>query len=168
MNSRLQACLGSVLLLFGLPEPSAKADPWFATGAVTRGDFNNDGSRELVVSSPQSDGERGTVYVIDLDAGSSTAWTRDTSGLAGSLFWQYVTAPYAGSDPASAPGFWDAVDLVTESQSASPSWTLTIVWPRMDDAIHAFLSGNDWVQRWRDLSANTSGGNGVYNGDTDP
>ena len=80
------------------------------------------------------------------------------------LFWQYATASYSGSNPSSAPSFWDTVDLVIESQTATPSWGDAVVWPRMDDAIEDFLgSSSDWLTRWRDLSENDAGGNGVYN-----
>ena len=79
------------------------------------------------------------------------------------LFWQYVTASYSGTNPASAPGFWDGVRLVTESQTYTPSWTTTNVWPRMDAAIDDFYNGNDWVARWRELSGEGTNGNAVYN-----
>lgn len=85
------------------------------------------------------------------------------------LFWQFATAPYNGSDPATAPGFWDTVNLVIAAQDAPLSWTgQGVVWSRMDAAIDADLGGNDWVTRWRDLSDDVSGGNGVYNGDVYP
>lgn len=82
------------------------------------------------------------------------------------LFWQYATASYSGSDPQNPPGFWDTVFLVTGSQSYSPSWTMTVVWPRMDAAIDDLLNGNDWVDRWRELSGDGATGNAVYNDGT--
>lgn len=79
------------------------------------------------------------------------------------LFWQYVTASYSGTDPSGPPGFWDGVQLVTESHAYSPNWSGTVVWPRMDAAIDSFLAGNDWVVRWRDLSGEGTNGNAVFN-----
>lgn len=71
-------------LLSCLASSPALAAPWFASGATVRGDFDGDGTKELVVSSPEADGNEGAFDVVDLSTGSRTRWTRDTSGLAGS------------------------------------------------------------------------------------
>jgi hypothetical protein len=78
----IRACI-AVFILFVGATSTAHAAPWIASGAVVRGDFDDDGKVETVVSSPESDSNEGAVFVIDSGAGNATRWTRDTSGLAG-------------------------------------------------------------------------------------
>lgn len=52
-------------------------------GEVVRGDFDNDGELEVVVSSPEDDCSKGRVYVVEPSTGSVIHWTRDTSGVLG-------------------------------------------------------------------------------------
>lgn len=73
------ACLMVSWLLTG----EAHGTAWNPTGLAVRGDFNGDGVHERVVSSPETDNNKGVVYVVDAAAGTATAWTRDTSGLLG-------------------------------------------------------------------------------------
>ena len=70
------------LTVLGIPA-TASAAPWISSGAVVHGDFDDDGNEETVVSSPEADGNEGSVYVVDSAAGTATRWTRDSSGLAG-------------------------------------------------------------------------------------
>jgi Ca2+-binding RTX toxin-like protein len=75
--------VGTCFFVLSLSSSPALAAPWFASGATVRGDFNGDGIKELVVSSPEADGNKGAFDVVDPSTGSRTRWTRDTSGLAG-------------------------------------------------------------------------------------
>jgi Ca2+-binding RTX toxin-like protein len=83
MTNRLAWIAGCYILSSALASTVASAAPWVASGAAVRGDFDGDGALELVVSSPESDGNKGAVDVVDVAAGTATRWTRDTSGLLG-------------------------------------------------------------------------------------
>lgn len=75
--------MGSSLAAAGLLASTAQATPWNASGTTVRGDFDDDGILEIVVSSPEANGTKGAVDVIDVSTPAVTRWTRDTSGLVG-------------------------------------------------------------------------------------
>jgi hypothetical protein len=58
------------------------ADPFERTGTHVRGDFDDDGELDLVASSPESDCNKGAIYVL-MGSGGSAAWTEDTTGVLG-------------------------------------------------------------------------------------
>lgn len=66
---------------FFLAEASHAAVGDFS-GTVVKGDFDDDGSLEIVVSSPENDCGKGSVYLREV-SGTVTTWDRDTSGVLG-------------------------------------------------------------------------------------
>lgn len=60
----------------------ARASVIDISGTVAAGDFNNDGNLELVVSSPEANCGKGSVYIITT-SGSLSTWSRDTAGILG-------------------------------------------------------------------------------------
>ena len=58
------------------------ADPFEWTGTHAKGDFDGDNVVELVASAPETDCNKGAVYVL-VGAGGSVSWTEDSSGVLG-------------------------------------------------------------------------------------
>src|SRR5690606_15049332 len=57
--------LGFWFVAASLAPSMALAAPWSASGATVRGDFDGDGEDAIVVSSPEFNGNKGIVYVIE-------------------------------------------------------------------------------------------------------
>ncbi|MBX7079429.1 MAG: FG-GAP-like repeat-containing protein [Nannocystaceae bacterium] len=80
MDRRSSLWCACVLSILGVAA-DAHASIIDPSGVVLPADFNGDGTKEIVVSSPQTSCGKGAIYVI---AGSTiTTWTRDTTGILG-------------------------------------------------------------------------------------
>ena len=74
--------LGTVLLGLLALEGSAQAAVSEDTGASVHGDFDGDGLLDAAVSSPQSDCEKGVVYIVPA-VGATAIFSRETVGIQG-------------------------------------------------------------------------------------
>ncbi len=81
MKAFLRYLFGCVVATSGFQISVAHAAVGDHVGAIARGDFNNDGTEDVVVSSPQDDCGKGVIHIRSGAAVSS--WTRDTAGILG-------------------------------------------------------------------------------------
>lgn len=82
MRTRLKAMLGVISGIALWANPAIAADPFDRSGASAEGDFDGDDLEDLVASSPETDCQKGVVYVVD-GTGTTTTWTEDTTGILG-------------------------------------------------------------------------------------